>query len=121
MSRSFAKSCFVGAVVFGVDFAALGLFQSFLPQLLAVSVAYLIAVSVHYSLNKWWVFESRLAIHRAEVARYLLMVAACWFCTVAVVWLALRFLTGNIFVAKALAIPPVTILGFVLMRRFVFR
>jgi len=39
----------------------------------------------------------------------------------AVVWIALRFLTENIFLAKALAVPPAAVLAFVLMRRFVFR
>ena len=121
MSRSFVKSCFVGAAVFGVDFAALWLFQNYLPRLFAVSVAYLIAVCTHYTLNKWWVFESKLTVHGAELTRYIVMVAACWLCTVVMVWLALRIVTGNIFVAKALAIPPATFLGFALMRGFVFR
>jgi putative flippase GtrA len=121
MTRAFAKFCVVGALVAGVDFCALWGFQTFLPKLLAVSLAYFIAVATHYALNKWWVFRAQPNVRALEVARYVLTVLVCWLCTVGVVWLALRFVSSNIFVAKLLAIPPATLLSFVLMRRFVFR
>lgn len=121
MMRAAFKFGAVGAGVFALDFAALWVFQQFLPPLLAVSVAYFIAVGAHFCLNKWWVFQSRTAVQGAELARYALMVAACWICTVTVVWLALQSVTASVFAAKALALPPTMILGFVLMRRFVFR
>jgi putative flippase GtrA len=121
MTKSFAKFCFVGALVAGVDFCALWMFHIFLPELLAVSLAYFVAVATHYALNKWWVFRAAVKVRAAEVVRYVLMVIVCWLCTVGVVWLALRLVSSNIFVAKLLAIPPATLLSFVLMRRFVFR
>lgn len=121
MTPAFARFCVVGALVAGVDFGALWAFQSFLPKLVAVSLAYFIAVATHYALNKWWVFRAEANVRAAEVVRYVLMVIVCWLCTVGVVWLALRFATSNVFVAKLLAIPPATLLSFVLMRRFVFR
>ena len=121
MSRSLYKFCTVGGVVFCVDFAVLWLCQLFLPRLVAVSIAYFVAVAVHFSLNKWWVFRAEANVRALEVARYVLTVLVCWLCTVGVVWLALRFATSNVFVAKLLAIPPATLLSFVLMRRFVFR
>ncbi len=121
MIHAGVRFCLVGALVFGLDFGALWFFHQFLPRLAAVSVAYFVAVSFHYVLNKWWVFASRTADHTAELGRYVLMVVVCWLCTVAIVWLALRFFTPNVFAAKALAVPPATLLSFLLMRRFVFR
>jgi putative flippase GtrA len=121
MTPAFAKFCVVGALVAGVDFGALWLFHLFLSELLAVSLAYFVAVATHYGLNKWWVFRATAKVRAGEVVRYVLMVIVCWLCTVGVVWLALRFVSSNIFVAKLLAIPPATLLSFVLMRRFVFR
>ena len=121
MSRSFGKFCLVGGLVFGVDFAALWLFQKFLPRLAAVSLAYFLAVAVHFALNKWWVFRAEANVRAPEVVRYVFTVLVCWVCTVSVVWLALRLATSNIFVAKLIAIPPATLLSFVLMRKFVFR
>jgi putative flippase GtrA len=121
MTWSFIRFCVVGTLVAGVDFGALWIFQRFLPQLIAVSLAYFVAVATHYALNKWWVFRAQPNVRAMEVARYVLTVLVCWLCTVGVVWLALRFATNNVFVAKLLAIPPATLLCFVLMRRFVFR
>lgn len=121
MTRSFFRFGFVGALVFGIDFGALWLFKQFVPRLVAVSLAYFLAVAVHFSLNKWWVFRAQANVRGMEVARYVFTVFVCWLCTVGGVWLALRFATNNVFVAKLLAIPPATLLSFLLMRRFVFR
>jgi putative flippase GtrA len=115
------RFCVVGATVAALDFGALWLFKQFLPKLVAVSLAYFIGVTTHFCLNKWWVFSSRRQLHRAELARYIVMVVACWWCTVAVVWVALRFLTADLFVAKVIAVPPAAVLAFLMMRRFVFR
>jgi putative flippase GtrA len=121
MTRDFAKFCVVGAGVAAVDFGALWVLQHFLPKLVAVSLAYFLGVATHYALNKWWVFRAEAKVRAAELARYVLTVAVCWFCTVGVAWLALRFVTSNVLVAKLLAIPPAMLLSFLLMRRFVFR
>jgi putative flippase GtrA len=115
------KFCFVGALVFGVDFAALWACKPFLPRLLAVSIAYFVAVILHFCLNKWWVFGTRRSLHGMEVARYVLTVLICWLCTITVVAATLKLATDNVFIAKAFAIPPTTALSFVLMRSFVFR
>ncbi len=121
MSRSFAKFCCVGLLVAGVDFGTLWLLQNILPKLVAVSLAYFLGVTTHYALNKWWVFRADANVRVAELARYVFTVIVCWLCTVGVAWLALRVATSNVLVAKLLAIPPATLLSFVLMRKFVFR
>jgi putative flippase GtrA len=115
------RFCAVGVLVAALDFGTLWLFKSFMPRLWAVSLAYFIGVATHFCLNKWWVFASRRQLHAAELARYVLMVIACWLCTVAVAWAALKFLTPNVLVAKLIAVAPVAALAFVMMRRFVFR
>jgi putative flippase GtrA len=115
------RFCVVGTVVFAVDFAALWVLQGYLPQLVAVSVAYFLAVAVHFSLNRWWVFGRNKKFCATELGQYSMMVAACWLCTVLVVWIALQSITANVLIAKALAVPPATFLSFVLMQRFVFR
>lgn len=121
MSRSFAKFCCVGLLVAGVDFGSLWLFQTFLPKLIAISLAYFLGVATHYALNKWWVFRAEAKVRAAELARYVFMVIVCWLCTVGVAWLALRLATSNVLVAKLIAVPPAALLSFVLMRKFVFR
>ena len=114
------RFCAVGTLVAGLDFASLWLFKQFLPRLVAVSIAYFIGVSAHFCLNKWWVFRSQRELHAAEMARYAITVFSCWLCTISVVWLALRLVTDNLFVARFLAIPLAAMVSFVMMRRFVF-
>jgi len=99
----------------------LWLLSRFTTPTVAVSGAYVVAVTVHFSLNKWWVFRSRDSAHAGQLLRYALTVFACWLCTVGVFSLSLHFLTSNIFLAKLIAIPPTTLLGFVLLKAFVFR
>jgi putative flippase GtrA len=76
---------------------------------------------MHFCLNRWWVFAAADAPAARQLPRYVLTVAACWLCTVGVTGLALAFITTNVFVAKAVALPCATLLGFFLMRGFVFR
>ena len=111
----------VGGFVCLVDLAMLWLFSRFTPPVVAVSVAYFIAVTVHFCLNKWWVFRNQSTAVGLQVLKYALTVAACWLCTVAVFSLSLRWVTMNIFIAKIIAVPPTTLLSFVMMRWFVFR
>ena len=121
MTRSFVRFGIVGAFVFGIDFGAIWLFKRFVPPLVAVSLAYFLAVATHFGLNKWWVFRSQANVRGMELVRYVLTVWVCWLCTVSVAWLALRFATSNVFVAKLMAILPASLLSFLLMRGFVFR
>ena len=121
MIGSVFRFCVVGGLVAALDFGSLWLFKQFLPRMIAVTLGYFIGVATHFCLNKWWVFGSRKELHAAEVARYISLVVACWLCTVTVVWLSLKFITTNVYVAKALAVPLAAILAFVMMRRFVFR
>lgn len=115
------RFCLVGGFVFCVDLGMLWLLSRFATPTVAVTGAYVVAVTVHFSLNKWWVFKSRDSEYGRQLLRYALTVFACWACTVCVFTLSLRSLTANIFLAKLMAIPPTTLLGFVLMRTFVFR
>jgi putative flippase GtrA len=111
----------VGGIVAAFDFGFIWAFSGFVPRLAAVAIAYLLAVALHFCLNRWWVFA---ALHRpaaAQLPRYALTVSLCWLSTVTITALALSTLTTNVFLAKAGSIPPTTLLGFVLMRSFVFR
>ncbi len=114
------RFCAVGTFVAGLDFGSIWIFKQFFPRLVAVSLAYFIAVAAHFCLNKWWVFRSLRELHTAEFSRYAITVLACYGCTISVVWLALGLVTENLFVAKALAVPLAALLSFTMMRWFVF-
>jgi putative flippase GtrA len=111
----------VGGLVFVVDFALVYILGKVLAPLLAVSVAYILAVCVHFTLNKWWVFGARTRCDTRELLSYSATAALCWGCTVLCVKATLGSFTHNLLVAKLAAIVPTMVLGFCLMRFFVFR
>ena len=114
------RFCVVGGLVALADFSLIWLFIQMLPRLAAVALAYILAVALHFCLNRWWVFAAAENPAASQLRRYLVAVAICWVATVSVTALSLAVVTSNVFLAKAAAIPPVTLLGFLLMRGFVF-
>jgi putative flippase GtrA len=121
LANKLFRFCVVGGIVALADFSSIWLFIQIAPRLTAVAMAYILAVTLHFSLNRWWVFAAMENPAGGQLARYALVVGACWSCTVGITALVLASCTPNVFIAKAAAIPPVTLLGFVLMRSFVFR
>jgi putative flippase GtrA len=119
--KKLARFCVAGGVVALADLGMVRLFAFVLAPLAAVGTAYLLAVGLHFCLNRWWVFAARQAPATGQLKRYALTVAACWASTLIIAAFALATVTSHVVVAKMLAIPPVTLLGFVLMRGFVFR
>ena len=115
-----ARFLAAGGLVFGLDLAGVWIFRWFLPPLPAVTVAYFIAVAAHFWLNRQWVFEDRAGNIRRQGVRYVCLTGVCWLATLFLVDAGLRLFTDDVVVAKALAIPPVTILGFLILRGFVF-
>lgn len=115
------RFCLVGGLVALADFSLIWLFVHVLPRLGAVAVAYLLAIALHFCLNRWWVFAATENPAASQLKRYVLAVAACWLCTIGVTAFSLATVTDNVFLAKTAAIPPATLLGFLLMRHYVFR
>jgi putative flippase GtrA len=118
--RRFLRFGAVGGVVCAVDLGLVWLFSRWIIPTLAVSFAYLAAIAVHFCLNKFWVFENRDMMYMRQIWKYALTAAACWSCTVIVFSLALHGMTSQILIAKVIAIPPTTLLGYIMMRKFVF-
>jgi putative flippase GtrA len=111
----------VGGTVAAVDFSLVWLLHFFLQPLVAVSIAYLMAVACHFLLNKFWVFRCRRSDHGKQLAQYGVNVFCCWLVMVVVVRLCLATFTTNILVAKLFAIPPATLFNFLYLQLVVFR
>jgi putative flippase GtrA len=109
-----------GGFITGLDLALVWLLSRFLAPTLAVAIAYLVAMSIHFCLNKFWVFQNRDLEYVRQMWKYGLTVLVCWCCTVAVFSLGMHLVTTHILLAKLIAIPPTTLLGYLMMRKFVF-
>ena len=115
------RFCTVGAAVAAIDFGLVWFLRGRLPPLIAVSVAYFTAVSCHFLLNKMWVFQCRRSDYIRQIIQYSAVVVASWLTTISIVHLCLSNITTNLLIAKLFAIPPATLIAFLLMRLFVFR
>ena len=92
-----------------------------MPALVVVSIAYLTAVCCHFLLNKMWVFRCRRSDLVRQLLQYLAVVVASWFITITIVHFCLSSFTTNVLIAKLFALPPATVVAFLLMQFFVFR
>ena len=117
----FLRFCIVGAAVASVDFGLVWLLSGRMPPLVAVSIAYFTAVCCHFLLNKMWVFQCRRSDYISQIIQYSAVVVASWVTTISIVHLCLSNITTNLLIAKLFAIPPATLIAFLLMRLFVFR
>jgi putative flippase GtrA len=111
----------VGGTVAAVDFGSVWLLSHFLHPLVSVSIAYFVGVTCHFLLNKFWVFQCRRSDYFRQLMQYLAVVLSSWLTTIVIVHLCLSNLTHNILIAKLFAVPPATLVAFVLMQFFVFR
>jgi putative flippase GtrA len=110
----------VGALVAVIDFSLVWILSHWLSPLLAVSVAYITAVSCHYLLSKTWIYSCHRRDHAKQIGQYAMSIAASWLLMLGVVQLCLSTVTTNVLIAKLVAAIPVTLVGFVLLRSFVF-
>ena len=117
----FVRFCVVGGVAFLIDAGFARLFLKFLPQLLAVSASYFLSCVFHYTCSKYWTFQDKEVVSHRQIWAY------AWvnLCTLVVnasisTWM-LKAFQLDVYFAKAIALPPTSALGFVLLRYFVFR
>ena len=115
------RFCTVGAAVAAIDFGLVWLLSGHLPPLIAVSLAYFTAVCCHFLLNKMWVFQCRRSDYIRQLIEYSAAVIASWVTTLTIVHLCLSSFTSNVLIAKLFAVPPATLIAFLLMQLFVFR
>jgi putative flippase GtrA len=116
----FVQYCTVGAVVAAIDFSLVWVLSHWLSPLFAVSISYFTAVSCHFLLSKRWVYRCSRKDNARQVGQYALCIVGAWLSTLGIVQLCLSTITSNILLAKLIAVPPVTLAGFVVLRCFVF-
>lgn len=115
------RFCVVGGTVAVVDFGSVWLLSHFVRPLVAVSIAYFVGVTCHFLLNKFWVFQCRRSDYIRQLMQYFAVVVSSWLTTVAIVHFCLSSFTNNVLIAKLCAVPPATLVAFLLMQFFVFR
>lgn len=110
----------MGATVAFIDFSLVWILSRSLSPMIAVSISFVTAGSCHFLLNKLWVFRCGRTDYAKQVGQYVLAVTGSGLTTVGVVRLSLLTITSNVLLAKLIALPPATLVGFVLLRFVVF-
>jgi putative flippase GtrA len=116
----FIKFCTVGGGVTVLDLATVWVASPFLPALMAVSLGYIVGVTCHFLLNKFWVFRCRSQRYGRQLAVYLSQVALCLLVTVLIVSFIMACTAFSLVFARLIAIPPTTLIAFFFMRFIVF-
>jgi len=117
----FMRFVTVGASVAVIDCGGVAIFSRCLAPLVAVTVAYFIAVCFHFFLNKFWVFRCRRSDYLKQMFSYGIVTLNNWVITLIVVTVCLSTFTKDVVVAKLCAIPCATMCNFLLMQLVVFR
>jgi putative flippase GtrA len=110
----------VGGSVAVIDLSVVWTTSHFLPALVAVSLGYIIGVTCHFLLNKFWVFRCNSQQYRRQVALYLLHMALYWLMTMLIVSVVLSLTPASVVVARMVSIPPMTLFTFCFLRFVIF-
>ena len=120
--RQIALFLAVGASIY---FVYLGLFRIaklWLPELPALSMAFVVAASAHFILNNWIVFANRQArskVSFAKIMKFLVTVSVNYLVSITIS-LCLLQLGAPDYVALACGVAVSTIVNFLLSRLWVF-
>lgn len=91
-----------------------------ITPVVAVTVAYLIAVRLNLAHQKAYTFQDKSETGMGEIVRYGIAVAICWFLMVFTVFAGTTYLDLHTITAKLISQPFTFISGYLLMRYFVF-
>lgn len=103
-----------------VQFASLWLLKSVLPARIAYTIAFVLSVATHYSLNRFWALRSIRRDTFQQFLEYLATVAVSYVISFACFNLCYAVFHLGIMVSTALAIPPSTGVVFLLLNYRVF-
>ena len=111
----------VGATAFIVDFVCASLFIIFMPRVPSLVLAYMMSCIFHYTSSKYWAFDDSSPLSVRQVWLYALVNIATLVINTSITNLMLGYSNQGLLIAKAVALPPSSILGFVLLRWLVFK
>ncbi len=117
----FARFLVVGATAYGVQVLTIKLFLLALGTNTAFALSFLCSTATHYTLNRFWALPSGRLDSARQFAEYLATAALSFAINFALFHLCIDVLGIGRIAATALAVPPSTIVVFLLLNYRVFR
>lgn len=117
----FFRFVVVGGIVAVVHFAVLAIAKNYWTASTAFTAAFVSATSTHYTLNKIWALPSCRRDVGRQFGEYTLTVALSYLINIGVFTFAHSILGLGIMWAAVIAVPPATLVVFLLLNYRVFR
>lgn len=117
----FARFLVVGATAYGVQVLAIKLFLHWMGTNAAFTLSFLCSTATHYCLNRFWALPSVRHDTRRQFREYLGTVGLSFIINFSVFHLCLDVFHLDKIWATAIAVPPSTVVVFLLLNYRVFK
>ena len=117
----FLRFFLVGGCGFLVQIGSLAGLKEHLPARLAFSIAYVLSVATHYSLNRFWALPSRRSDSGRQLLEYLGTIGLSYLISFGCFNLFYAWLHLSVMAATVLSVPPSTLAVFFLLNYRVFK
>jgi len=111
----------VGGTAAGVQFLTLAFFKRWFGPHLAFSLSWACSTSTHYTLNRFWALPSGRRDTAQQLVEYLLTAGFSYAINIALFHLCLTVLGWTVMWSAVVAVPPSTVVVFLLLNYRVFR
>ena len=115
------RFCTVGGTAALLDVSTVWVMQHLSSAFVALSCGFLVGITWHFLLNKFWVFRCSRSDYGRQLLQYGANVLICYLITIGVAWICLNTFTASVVLAKLCAIPCATCISFANMHFIVFR
>lgn len=111
----------VGGTAYIVQWTTMKLFVPWFPENVAFTLSFLCSSATHYTLNRFWALPSSRRDSWRQFVEYLGTVALSWVINITIFRLCRDVIGLGKLWATAVAVPPSTIVVFLLLNFRVFR
>lgn len=115
------RFCVIGGSAFLIDVGCASFLVRVMPKVPALALAYLASCIFHFLCSKHWTFSDRSNVSVRQIWAYTVTNLTTLAVNTALSTWLLHQTDGNILLAKAIALPPTSVLGYAMLRGFVFR
>ena len=110
----------VGGVAFIVNIGSFALFKFMLRPNVAFTLAFILSVATHYSLNRFWALPSTRSDKIRQALEYLCTTCVSYFISFSAFKLFNSLLGVGLGWSQALSVPPATLFVFFVLNYWVF-
>lgn len=111
----------VGGIAALVQLGSLAVLKRWFGPSLAFSISFILSTSTHYSLNRYWALPSERRDRSRQLAEYLATAGLSYLVNISLFNLCLHGIAMGVMWSAVFAVPPSTLMVFMLLNYRVFR